>query len=111
MADQIELEELPQVVDPLIGASCTLAAGDLRVRMAEWRAVRDRATRVERIQGGVRLHLAADESVSGIADLVDRESQCCAFYTFSLNVHGGSRLLEATAAPGAEEAVLALIGA
>ncbi|MGH2402265.1 MAG: hypothetical protein ACRDE6_06100 [Candidatus Limnocylindria bacterium] len=97
-------------IDRLFGAACTLSEQDLRKRVAEWRALRDRATSVEDLDGGVGLTLAADEPIVGVADLVARESDCCPFYTFDLRVDGPGRRLEVTAGQGGEPAVRALLG-
>ena len=82
----------------------------MRERLAEWRGLRDRATAIEQVRGGARLSFAAAEPVALIADLVSRESECCAYYTFSLRVDGPTRELDISAGPGGEPAVRALIG-
>ena len=97
-------------IDRLIGAACTLSDEDLRERVAEWRALRDRATAIEDLEGGVGLTLAAEEPIVGVAGLVARESECCPFYTFALRVDGPGRRLEVTAGQGGEPAVRALLG-
>jgi MerR family copper efflux transcriptional regulator len=103
------LTELPQATDRLIGASCTLTGDELRERLAEWRRLRDRATSVAIIPGGVRLAFESTEPMTPIADLAAAESECCAFYTFTLLFEGPARGLEIRA-EGAEPAVHALIG-
>jgi hypothetical protein len=97
-------------IDRLIGASCTLSEEDLRTRIAEWRALRERATAIDELDGGVGLTLAAEEPIVGVADLVARESDCCPFYTFELRVDGPARQLDITAGTGGEPAVRALLG-
>lgn len=104
------LVELPLVADPLMDASYNLGAADMRERLAEWCALHDRATQIERIEGGLRIQLGPEEPIDGVADLVHRESRCCGFYAFSLRVRGDQRALEATAGPGLDAAVLALVG-
>jgi MerR family copper efflux transcriptional regulator len=105
-----ELDEPPTTSVRLIGAACTLDAPQLRERMREWRALRDRAGSIEPIVGGARLVLRADEPMSAIADLISRESECCRFYTFTLQIDGPSRQLEVTAGPGGDLAVQGLLG-
>jgi len=94
----------------LLGAACDLSEADLRRRLAEWVALRKRATTVSPISGGVALQLAADEPIPAVADLAGRESACCPFYTFSVRIEGPTRQLEITAGPGGEPAVQALLG-
>jgi hypothetical protein len=48
--------------------------------------------------------------MSAVADLISRESECCPFYTFTLQVDGASRRLEISAGPGGELAVRGLLG-
>lgn len=102
--------EPPVVSERLIGAACTLDATQLRERLREWRELRDRATSVEPITGGARVSFSADEPIGAVADLVALESECCAFYTFTLRVDGPTRQLEINAGAGGEPAVRALLG-
>ena len=95
----------------LIGAACTLDRAALRERIAEWAELRNRSARVESIPGGARLVLHEAEPIADVAALVAREAECCPFYSFTLHVDGPSRHLDINAGPGAEPAVLALIGA
>ncbi len=76
----IELDE--NAPDRLIGAGCTLDAAEMRIRVREWAELRDRATGVRAVAGGVAIGLASDEPLDRVADLAARESECCAFYTF-----------------------------
>lgn len=96
--------------DGLIGACCTLGTDELRTRLADWRALRDRAEGVERLDGGVRLHLRMDEALDWVARLVALEAECCTFYRFSLEVAGPKRQLVIDAGPGGGAAVAALLG-
>jgi hypothetical protein len=102
--------ELPMAPDPRIGASCTLDAADLRARLAEWRSLRDRALAVETIDGGARLRFSPDEPMDAVARLVALESECCAFYRFTIQVDGPRRELMVDAGPGGAPAVQALLG-
>ena len=94
----------------LIGAACTLGTAEMRERLRSWRNVRDGALSIEAIRGGARLALGSDQRVSDIARLMSLESECCPFYTFTLQVDGPLRRLEITAGPGGEPAVTALLG-
>ncbi|MFN2419051.1 MAG: MerR family transcriptional regulator [Candidatus Limnocylindria bacterium] len=102
--------ELPMASERMIGAACTLDAAELKQRLADWRALRDRAMQPEPIPGGIRLTFAQDEPAEPIARLAALESECCAFYTFTLRVDGPRRQLEISAGVGGEPAVQALLG-
>ena len=94
----------------LLGAACTLGSEDVRERLAEWRRVRDDARSVELTTDGARLTFDASEPIGQLADLLARESECCAFYTFILTIDGPTRYLDISAGPGGGTAVHALIG-
>ncbi|MDQ3689395.1 MAG: MerR family transcriptional regulator [Chloroflexota bacterium] len=96
---------------PVVAASCTLDAARVRERLAESRDMRTRATRVETIKGGARLVFDRAVAMGPIADLVERESDCCAFYSFTLAAGGMTRELEITAPDNAQPAVWTLLGA
>ena len=102
--------ELPLAPERLIGAACKLNSDEMRERLAEWRGLRDRATSIEALPGGARLTFDPADPVGPIADLVSRESECCAFYTFTVRIDGPTRQLDISAGVGGEPAVRALIG-
>lgn len=101
--------ELPMASERMIGAACTLDTAELKQRLADWRALRDRGE-VKPIPGGARLTFGPDEDVEPIARLAALESECCAFYAFTLRVDGPARQLEISAGVGGEPAVQALLG-
>jgi hypothetical protein len=96
--------------DRLIGAGCSLEPAEMRARLGEWAALRDRSTGIRPITGGVAIGLGNAEPMDEVADLAARESECCAFYTFVLRIDGPSRELEISAGQGREIAVRALLG-
>ena len=102
--------KLPMASGRLVGAACSLTSADMRERLAEWRDFRDRASAIEAIDGGARLTLDSAEPMGPIADLVTRESECCAFYTFTLRIDGPIRQMDVSAGAGGEPAVRALLG-
>ena len=102
--------ELPVAAERLLGAAGSLNSAEMRERLTEWRGLPDRASAIEAIEGGARLAFDAAEPMAPIADLVTRESECCAFYTFTLHIDGPSRHLEVSAGIGGEPAVRAVIG-
>ena len=105
----IELVELG-AEDRLIGAACTLDAAEMPARLREWAALRDRSTGIRPIPGGAIITLGDSEPIDGVADLMARESECCAFYTFALRIEGRTRELEISAGAGRDVAVRALLG-
>lgn len=91
-------------------AACSLPLADQPARVGEWDTLFATAVRrVEAVPGGVRLEL--DRSAGGVAavaDLADRESQCCAFFTFLLAIGADALALSVTAGPEHADVVEAL---
>jgi hypothetical protein len=102
------MEELI-LVDGGVGASCSLSDEDVRIRLREWASLRDRAVAVEPRGDGVMLRLRDAEPLDAVASLVSRESECCPFYTFSIEVHGPTRSLVVNAGPTGGPAIHALL--
>ena len=102
---------LPMASERMLGAACNLSSDELRERLVEWGRVRDSARSIESVDDGVRLTFDASEPMAPLADLLARESACCAFYTFILRIDGPARHLDISAGPRGEPAVHALIGA
>jgi hypothetical protein len=96
--------------DRLMGACCTLDAAEMPARLKEWADLRDRSMGIRLIDGGVSMTLAPSEPMSQVADLIARESECCAFYTFTLRIDGQASELQISAGEGREIAVQALLG-
>ncbi|MFV5997331.1 hypothetical protein ACNPQM_34310 [Streptomyces sp. NPDC056231] len=66
--------------------SCTLPTKERPLRVAEWDALfSERLTSLSRMQPlHLRLELASGEGVEDrVRDLVERESGCCSFFTFT----------------------------
>lgn len=97
-------------IERMIGAACNVSEDDLRLRVAEWHALRSRTISYSPIEGGVSLELAPGEPLAAVADLASRESDCCPFYSFALRVEGTVRRLEISAGPVGEPAVEGLLG-
>ncbi|WP_214414081.1 hypothetical protein [Sphaerisporangium fuscum] len=80
-----------------VPASCTLPTGDRPLRVAEWDELfAERLRRVSR-PGPLclRLEVSAGAGVEGrVRDLVERESGCCSFFTFTLTGGPGTLVLE-----------------
>jgi len=80
--------------------ACTLTAGELTDRASEWADLLARVTERETTADGIRLRLPnAPQVAATAADLIVREVQCCAFFTFVLNVDVTGVCLEVTAPP------------
>jgi hypothetical protein len=94
-----------------VAIACTLGAGEVPQRIADWQdALRDVTAR-EPVDGGVRLHLPRHAPVAGLAALIEAEQRCCRFFTFALTVGVDAIVLDVTAPAGAEDVVHALVGA
>jgi hypothetical protein len=88
--------------------ACTLPTAERPIRIAEFDDLFATAvTWVERPSATrLRLGLPADPEVAGrAASLAVRESDCCAFFTFTLNASGPDMRFEVTV-PGAYTEVL-----
>ena len=79
----------PVLADPASEIACTLDAGDVDERLAEWRDVAARATSSESIEGGLRLTFDQID-VRALTDLAIREHECCSFLSFSIGIGIGS---------------------
>ena len=68
--------------------ACSLNPAEQPARVAEWDALFAEGVRaVTPVSGGVRLELApASRRASAVADLADREAQCCEFFRFDLAI-------------------------
>jgi len=80
-------------------SACSLEPAEQPGRVAEWDALFATAVRsVLPVHGGVRLLLApAPGRASVVADLAEREAQCCAFLSFDLAVTSSTLVLAVTA--------------
>ncbi|MEU9010697.1 hypothetical protein AB0D12_13090 [Streptomyces sp. NPDC048479] len=84
-----ELDWVPQ--------ACTLPAEELPLRVAEWDALfAERLRHVSRPEPlRVRLDLGTGTGLEErVGDLVERESSCCSFFTFTVTTVAGAVLLD-----------------
>ena len=67
--------------------ACTLPPWERPLRLAEFDQLFAETVRsVTLLEGAVRLHLSGARGLQArVRDLVDRESQCCSFFTFDLD--------------------------
>jgi hypothetical protein len=96
-----------------IPIACTLSPADLRARrQALLPGLAERATAIERVDGGLRLYFApAPDIVSSIARVVDAERECCRFLQFAITVDAdvGPIALTVTGPPEADELLQDLV--
>jgi hypothetical protein len=91
-----------------IPIACTLETDDLGTRVDEWKRMLQRATSREMTDAGARITFASDAALAGeLADLMAREVDCCAFFTFTLTVANDGIVLGVTAPDDAKELVTA----
>ena len=87
-----------------IPVACTLSAGEVVDRTAEWRHFFGASVESAHMeQGHLRLQLKQSPEVLAIAvDLARREIECCAFFDFSIVMRSGASCLIMGVPPGAE---------
>lgn len=95
----------------VIPIACTLSAGDVAERLADWQALLDGAENHDPIDGGVRIRLPRDVDIASVATLIDAEQQCCRFFSFALAVTDVAVSLDITAPADAQAVLDELIGA
>lgn len=92
--------------------ACTLEAGAMPDRLAEWKAILTRASARGRAEGGaLRVAFPSDVSIDELTRLVAAEQHCCAFFAFAITVDERGIGLEVRAPEGADELVTAMFGA
>lgn len=91
--------------------ACTLDAGAMPDRLADWKAVLDRArVRTTADDGATRVEFGDDVRVGELAELAAAEQHCCAFFSFAITVDQRGVALEVRVPDGAEEIVNSLFG-
>lgn len=99
------------VADSWVPQACTLPTAEQPLRLAEFDEFFASEVRsAERLDPHrVRLELTPAAAVAArAADLMVRESRCCAFFTFTLSVAGGRVLLDVAVPAGQTGVVDAL---
>ncbi len=97
------------VEDPAI--ACTLAAGSMKGRLADWQALLAHVDRREPRADGVRCVFAASVPADQLIRLVTAEQDCCQFFRFAITVDTRGIALEVGAPDEAHAVVEAMFGA
>jgi MerR family transcriptional regulator, copper efflux regulator len=93
----------PVTGEPAI--ACTLSAGSMKGRIAEWQSLLAHVERREPIDGGVRSVFAPSVPISDLMRLVAAEQDCCQFFRFAITVDSRGVALEV----GAPEDALSIV--
>lgn len=89
---------------------CTLAAGSMKGRIADWQALLTHVAHRERIDGGLRVVFAPDPPVTELMRLVAAEQDCCQFFQFAITVDNRGIALEVRASADALSIVTSMFG-
>jgi hypothetical protein len=91
--------------------ACTLPTADRPLRQAEFDALFARALRSVERASPTHARFVLDGPVDVIADLTERESQCCAFFTFTIeSTSDGTVNLDVTVPPAYVAVLDGLVG-
>ena len=90
--------------------ACTLSAGSMQGRVADWQRLLTHVTHHETIDDGVRNVFAAGVPTAELMRLVAAEHDCCQFFRFSITVDARGVALEVRASADALPIVTAMFG-
>lgn len=96
-------------VDPVI--ACTLSAGSMRGRLADWDDLLAHVARRTPLDGGVRCEFGASVPVEQLMRLVAAEQDCCQFFQFAITVDTRGIALEVRAPADARSILESMFGA
>ncbi len=91
--------------------ACTLSAGSMKGRIADWNALLAHVERRERIHDGVRSLFAPSVPTEELIRLVTAEQDCCQFFQFAITVDTRGVALEVRAPTDAQSIVESMFGA
>jgi MerR family transcriptional regulator, copper efflux regulator len=97
----------------IIGESaiaCTLSAGSMIGRIADWQSLLAHVERREQIDGGIRSLFAASVPSDELIRLVAAEQDCCQFFQFAITVDTRGVALEVRAPADAQSIVESMFG-
>lgn len=91
--------------------ACTLSAGSMKGRIADWQSLLAHVERRERIDSGVRSVFAASVPIGQLMRLVAAEQDCCQFFRFAITVDTRGVALEVRTPDDARSIVESMFGA
>ena len=91
--------------------ACTLSAGSMKGRMADWQSLLEHVERREPIDGGVRSVFTPLVPITDLMRLVAAEQDCCQFFRFAITVDTRGVALEVRAPADAQTIVESMFGA
>ncbi len=98
------------MTDERVPIACDLSAQDAVGQAGEWSDLVGRASAVQALPDGARMRFPLDLAAV-VADLVEREADCCRFLDLDLRTAGGELVLDVrSASPGAWPVISALTG-
>ena len=90
--------------------ACTLSAGSMKGRIADWQSLLAHVERREPIDGGVRSVFAPSVPITDLMKLVAAEQDCCQFFRFAITVDTRGVALEVRAPEDAVSIVESMFG-
>jgi DNA-binding transcriptional MerR regulator len=90
--------------------ACSLPAGSMKGRVADWQALLAHVERREPIDGGVRSVFAPSVPIDDLMRLVTAEQDCCQFFRFAITVDPRGVALEVRAPADALPIVESMFG-
>ena len=90
--------------------ACTLSAGSMKGRIADWQSLLAHVDRRESIDGGVRSVFDASVPIGDLMRLVAAEQDCCQFFRFAVTVDTRGVALEVRAPEDALSIIESLFG-
>jgi MerR family transcriptional regulator, copper efflux regulator len=90
--------------------ACTLSAGSMKGRIADWQALLAHVERREPIDGGVRSVFASSVPIGDLMRLVAAEQDCCQFFRFAITVDSRGVALDVRAPDDALAIVESMFG-
>ena len=99
--------------EPIAGGpsiACTLPAGSMNGRIADWQSLLVHVDRREPIDGGVRSVFAPSVPITDLMRLVAAEQDCCQFFRFAITVDTRGVALEVRAPDDALSIVESMFG-
>jgi DNA-binding transcriptional MerR regulator len=104
----VSLSAKPVAGEPAI--ACTLSAGSMKGRIADWQSLLAHVERREPIDGGVRSVFSPSVPIGDLMRLVAAEQDCCQFFRFAITVDTRGVALEVRAPQDALEIVESMFG-